>query len=137
MGNNNPKSCANLSSRPGRSPPQLTLPNCNPSAYLLAVLTPDEFCFPITPSDPFRDLTFWNLYAYSSTFPNINMSAFAISKQIHVAESNLRLSNSTLRCSTTEPQRLHGERGLLRRSYMTRVLFTARISNVDGVMFCK
>ena len=28
-------------------------------------------------------------------------------------ESNLRLSDSTLRCSTTEPQRLHGEQGLL------------------------
>ena len=25
-------------------------------------------------------------------------------------ESNLRLSDSTLRCSTTEPQRLYGER---------------------------
>ena len=34
-------------------------------------------------------------------------------------ESNLRLSDSTLRCSTTEPQRLHGERGLLRSSYDT------------------
>ena len=128
MGNNNPKSCANLSSRPGRSPPQLSLPNCNRSAYLLAVQRRTNFVFQLHPQ---------TLNAYSSTFPNINMSAFAISKQIHVAESNLRLSNSTLRCSTTEPQRLHGERGLLRRSYMTRVLFTARISNVDSVMFCK
>ena len=34
-------------------------------------------------------------------------------------ESNLRLSDSALRCSTTEPQRLHGERGLLRSSYHT------------------
>ena len=32
-------------------------------------------------------------------------------------ESNLRPSDSVLRCSTTEPQRLHGERGLLRSSY--------------------
>ena len=28
-------------------------------------------------------------------------------------ESNLRPSDSALRCSTTEPQRLYGERGLL------------------------
>ena len=35
-------------------------------------------------------------------------------------ESNLRPSDSLLRCSTTEPQRLHGERGLLRNSYDTR-----------------
>ena len=34
-------------------------------------------------------------------------------------EANLRLSDSALRCSTTEPQRLHGERGLLRSSYDT------------------
>ena len=27
-------------------------------------------------------------------------------------ESNLRLSDSTLRCSSTEPQRLNGKRGL-------------------------
>ena len=27
-------------------------------------------------------------------------------------ESNLKPSDSALRCSTTEPQRLHGERGL-------------------------
>ena len=37
-----------------------------------------------------------------------------------------------LRCSTTEPQRLFSERGLLQR---TRVLHTARISNVDSVVF--
>ena len=49
-------------------------------------------------------------------------------------ESNLRPSHSALRCSTTKPQRLHSERGLL-QSYMTRVLHTARISNVDSVMF--
>ena len=35
-------------------------------------------------------------------------------------ESNLRPSDSALWCSTTEPQRLHGERGLLRSSYDTR-----------------
>ena len=35
-------------------------------------------------------------------------------------ESNLRPSDSTLRCSTTEPQILYGERGLLRSSYDTR-----------------
>ena len=49
-------------------------------------------------------------------------------------ELNLRPLDSVLRCSTTEPQRLHGERGLL-RSHMTCVLHTARISNVDSVMF--
>ena len=35
-------------------------------------------------------------------------------------ESNLRPSDSALRCSTTEPQRLHGERGLLRSLHKTR-----------------
>ena len=30
-------------------------------------------------------------------------------------ESNLRSSDSALRCSTTEPQRLYSERGLLRK----------------------
>ena len=35
-------------------------------------------------------------------------------------ESNLRPSDSAFRCSTTEPQRLHGERGLLRSSSDTR-----------------
>ena len=35
-------------------------------------------------------------------------------------KSNLRPSDFALRCSTTEPQRLHGERGLLRSSYDTR-----------------
>ena len=34
-------------------------------------------------------------------------------------ESNLRFSDSALRCSTTEPQRIHDERGLLRSSYDT------------------
>ena len=34
-------------------------------------------------------------------------------------ESNLRPSDSALQCSTTEPQRLYGERGLLRSSYDT------------------
>ena len=35
-------------------------------------------------------------------------------------QSNLRPSDSVLRCSTTEPQGLYGERGLLRSSYDTR-----------------
>ena len=35
-------------------------------------------------------------------------------------ESNLRPSDSALRCSTTEPQRLHCERGLSRTLYHTR-----------------
>ena len=35
-------------------------------------------------------------------------------------ESNLRPSDSALRCSTAEPQRLHGERGLLRSRLNSR-----------------
>ena len=35
-------------------------------------------------------------------------------------KSNLKSSDSALRCSTTEPQRLNGERGLLRSSYDMR-----------------
>ena len=51
-------------------------------------------------------------------------------------ESNLRPSDFVLRCSTTEPQRLYGDRGLLRTEvHMTRVLHTAMISNVVSVMF--
>ena len=45
-------------------------------------------------------------------------------------EANLRPSDSALRCSTTEPLRLH-----CYEVYMTRVLYTARISSVDSVMF--
>ena len=41
-----------------------------------------------------------------------------------------RNRTSDLRCSTAEPQRLYSERG-----HITRVLHTARISNVDSVMF--
>ena len=52
-------------------------------------------------------------------------------------ESNLRPTDSAPRCSTTGPQRLYGEHGLLRSQYMTRVLHTVRISNLDSVMFCK
>ena len=32
-------------------------------------------------------------------------------------ESNFRPSDSVLRCSTTKPQRLYGEKGLLQSSY--------------------
>ena len=46
-------------------------------------------------------------------------------------ESNLRRSDSALRCSTTKPQTLCGEQGPLRSSCMTPVLQTARISDVD------
>ena len=46
-------------------------------------------------------------------------------------ESYLRPSDSALGCSTTEPQRLYGERGLLRSSYDTRpaycVMFVDRL----------
>ena len=50
-------------------------------------------------------------------------------------ESNLRPPDSTLRCSTTEPRRLYGEQGPLGSSCTIRVLRTARISNVDSVVF--
>ena len=46
-------------------------------------------------------------------------------------ESTLKPSESTLKCSTTKPQRLK------RISYLSRVLHTVRISNVDRVMICK
>ena len=49
-------------------------------------------------------------------------------------ESNFRPSDSALRCSATEPQRLHGERSLLRSSYDTIPAYYW-ISNVDSVMF--
>ena len=50
-------------------------------------------------------------------------------------ESKLRPSDAALCCSTTDPQRLCGERGPLQSSYMTHILHTARISNINGVMF--
>ena len=54
-------------------------------------------------------------------------------------ETNLRPSDSILRCSTTEPQRLYGEQGPLRSLYMICVLHTATISSIDSVffLFCK
>ena len=50
-------------------------------------------------------------------------------------ESNLRPSDTALRCSTNEPQRLHGEQEVYYEVRMTRVLHIARISNVDSVLF--
>ena len=50
-------------------------------------------------------------------------------------ESNPRPSDSALRYSTIEPQRFCGERGLLRSSCVTPILDTARIRDVDSVMF--
>ena len=50
-------------------------------------------------------------------------------------ESKLRPSDAALCCSTTDPQRLCGERGPVQSSYMTHILHTARIGNVNGVMF--
>ena len=49
-------------------------------------------------------------------------------------EWNFRPSDSALRCCTTEPQRLYGERRPLWSSYVTRVLHTSRISDVDSAM---
>ena len=52
-------------------------------------------------------------------------------------ESNLRPSDSALWCSTTEPQRLHGERGLLRSSYDTRPnLVVVRLVFYCPIFFC-
>ena len=51
-------------------------------------------------------------------------------------ESNLRPSDSALRCFTTKPQKSYGPGGeVYYEVHMTRVLHTARISNVDSVMF--
>ena len=52
-------------------------------------------------------------------------------------EFNLRPWDSALQCSTTEPQRLYGEQGPLKSSCMTQILHTAKISNVDSIMFEK
>ena len=49
------------------------------------------------------------------------------------AKSNLRSLDSALQWSTTEPLRFYGDQGALRSSYMTPVLHTAKISNVDSV----
>ena len=49
------------------------------------------------------------------------------------AKSNLRSLDSALQWSNTEPQRFYGDQGALRSSYMTPVLHTAKISNVDSV----
>ena len=50
-------------------------------------------------------------------------------------ESKLRPSDAALCCSTTDPQRLCGKQGPVQSSYMTHILHTARIGNVNGVMF--
>ena len=50
-------------------------------------------------------------------------------------ESNLRSLDFALWCSTTEQQRLYGEGGPLWSPYLKCILHTARISNVNSVMF--
>ena len=45
-----------------------------------------------------------------------------------------RSSDLVLWCSTTEPQKLYGELGPLRSSYMIRVLHTARISRAQNLL---
>ena len=52
-------------------------------------------------------------------------------------KSHLKPSNSALRCSTTELQKLYGEQGPLRSSSIIRVPQTAQIRNVVSLMFCK
>ena len=52
-------------------------------------------------------------------------------------ESNLRTSDSALLCSTTEPQRLHGKRGLLRSSkifFIIFKIFASAFHNQHGVL---
>ena len=51
-------------------------------------------------------------------------------------EPNLRPSDSALRCPTTEPQRLHGKRGLLRSSYDTRVFVNCLPTQENVSMSC-
>ena len=50
-------------------------------------------------------------------------------------ESNVRPSDSVVRCSTTKPQRLYGEQGLLRSSEDTLPSSCWDHINVDSVMF--
>ena len=50
-------------------------------------------------------------------------------------ESNLRPSDSALRYSIAETQRIYGERGPLRSSCTKRVLHSIRISDVVSVVF--
>ena len=50
-------------------------------------------------------------------------------------ESPWRTLDFALWCSTTEQQRLYSERGPLWSSHLKCILHTARISNVDSVMF--
>ena len=61
------------------------------------------------------------------TFLIIEEDIFRLARAWHIEkilspheESNLRPSDSAFWCSTTEPQRLYGERGLVRSSYDTR-----------------
>ena len=49
-------------------------------------------------------------------------------------ESNLRLSDSAIQCSTTEPQRLCGD-DVYYKVHMTHILHTAGISNVNSIIF--
>ena len=52
-------------------------------------------------------------------------------------ESKFRPSDSALRCSTTEPDSTVGEVYFEFEVHVTRVPHTAKISNVDRVMFVK
>ena len=49
-------------------------------------------------------------------------------------ESNLRPSDSAIQCSTTEPQRLCGDK-VYYKVHMTHILHTAGISNVNSIIF--
>ena len=52
-------------------------------------------------------------------------------------KKSLRSSDFALNCFTTEPQRLWWARPIRKIIYMTCILYTAKISNVISVMFCK
>ena len=56
-------------------------------------------------------------------------ASFELGKEIEKFAFRL-VTDSALRCSTTEQQRLYGERGPLLNSNTTSVLHTARISDV-------
>ena len=62
---------------------------------------------------------------------------FVLSRAWDKEKSPQRNRTSALRCSTTEPQRLHGERGLLRSSYDSRPnLVVVRIVFYCPIFFC-
>ena len=80
----------------------------------------------------------WSLYTFrQGEFEKHVLSwAWEREKKMNLhEESNLRPSDPARQCSTSKPQRLYGKGDLVQSSYMTYILHTARISNVDSIMF--